>query len=71
MDEYRDQAKNVVMHIPSKYQKEMGKKSEVVTRVRGTQALRTTEKKVVDRLGALLPVIEDWHTQMAAMKICT
>ena len=42
-----------------------------VARVRGTQALGTTEKKVVDRLGALLAVIEDWHTRMAAMKVYT
>ena len=30
MDEFKDQSKNVVKHIPSKHQKEMEKKSEVV-----------------------------------------
>ena len=31
MDDFKDQAKQVVRHIPSKYSKEMATKSEVVS----------------------------------------
>ncbi len=33
-----------------------------VARVRGTQALRVSEEKAVDRLEGVIPVVEDWHT---------
>lgn len=38
-------------------------------RVRGTQALRQTEDKVVDRLQGLIPVVEDCHTRMALVMV--
>ena len=38
-------------------------------RMRGTQALRDTQEKCVDRLEGLVPVIEDWHARMALMKV--
>ena len=38
-------------------------------RVRGTQALRDTEDKAVDRLEGVVAVVEDWHTRMALMKV--
>jgi len=31
MDDYKDQEKHVVMHIPSKYSKKMSTKSEVMS----------------------------------------
>ena len=40
-----------------------------VARIRGVQALRDTEAKRADRFEGLLPVIEDWHTRMTAMKV--
>ncbi len=40
-------------------------------RVRGTQALRQTEDKAVDRLQGLIPVVEDWHTRMALVMVIT
>lgn len=41
-----------------------------VARVRGTQGLRLSEDKAVDRLEGLIPVIEDWHVRMSLMKVC-
>lgn len=38
-------------------------------RVRGTQALRLSEDKAVDRLEGLIPVTEDWHMRMSLMKV--
>ena len=42
-----------------------------VARIRGTQALRDTHDKQVDRLNGLIPVIEDcnWHGRMTVMKV--
>ena len=37
--------------------------------VRGTQALRVTEEKVLDRLQGLVPVVEDWYARMAFTKV--
>lgn len=38
-------------------------------RIRGTQALRVTQDKAVDRLQGLLPVAEDWHARMALVDV--
>ena len=38
-----------------------------VARVCGTQALRASEDKAVDRLEGVIPVIEDWHARMTLM----
>ena len=38
-------------------------------RIRGTQALRVTEDKAVDRLQGLLPVVEDWHARMSLVDV--
>ena len=38
-----------------------------VARVRGTQALRASEDKAVDRLEGVIPVVEDWHARMTLM----
>ena len=38
-----------------------------VARVRGTQTLRDSEDKVVDRLEGVIPVVEDWHARMTLM----
>ena len=38
-------------------------------RIRGTQALRSTHDKAVDRLEGLIPVSEDWHARMNLMKV--
>lgn len=38
-----------------------------VARVRGTQALRATEDKVVDRLEGVVPIVADWHARMTLM----
>ena len=40
-----------------------------VARVRGTQALRKTEAKAVDRLEGIAPVTEDWHARMTLVKV--
>ncbi len=40
-----------------------------VARVRGTQALRVSEEKAVDRLEGVIPVVEDWHTRMTLNKV--
>ena len=40
-----------------------------VARMRGTQALRDTQDKPVDRLEGVIPVAEDWHTRMTLMKV--
>lgn len=41
-----------------------------LARIRGTQALRDTEDRCVDRFTGVIPVIEDWHTRMTLMKVC-
>ena len=38
-------------------------------RIRGTQALRVTQDKAVDRLQGLIPVVEDWHSRMALVDV--
>lgn len=38
-------------------------------RMRGTQALRVTQDRAVDRLQGLIPVAEDWHTRMALVDV--
>ena len=38
-------------------------------RIRGTQALRSTEDKAVERLEGVVPVTEDWHSRMTLMKV--
>ena len=38
-------------------------------RIRGTQALRSTEDKAVERLEGIVPVTEDWHSRMTLMKV--
>ena len=40
-----------------------------VARVRGTQALRDTTDKRVDRLEGVAAVVEDWHARMALVKV--
>ena len=40
-----------------------------VTRMRGTQTLRDTQDKPVDRFEGILPVIEDWHARMTLLKV--
>ena len=40
-----------------------------VARVRGTQALRKTESKAVNRLEGIAPVTEDWHARMNLVKV--
>ncbi len=40
-----------------------------VARVRGTQALRFSEEKAVDRLEGVIPLVEDWHTRMTLNKV--
>ncbi len=40
-----------------------------VARVRGTQALRVTQDRAMDRLQGLIPVNEDWHARMALIKV--
>ena len=40
-----------------------------VSRMRGTQTLRDTQDKPVDRFEGILPVIEDWHARMALLKV--
>lgn len=40
-----------------------------VARMRGTQALRDTQDKRVDRLDGVIPVVEDWHTRMTLLKV--
>ena len=40
-----------------------------VTRIRGTQTLRDTQDKAIDRLEGVIPVVEDWHTRMTLMKV--
>lgn len=42
-----------------------------VARVRGTQALRISEDKAIDRLEGITAVMEDWHARMTLMKVCT
>ena len=37
--------------------------------MRGTQALRDTQDKPIDRLEGVTPVVEDWHTRMTLMKV--
>lgn len=37
--------------------------------IRGSQALRDTHDKPVDRLEGVIPVVEDWHTRMTLMKL--
>ena len=39
-----------------------------VARVRGTQYLRDSEDKRVDRYEGLIPTIEDWHARMIMLK---
>ena len=41
-----------------------------IARIRGTQALRDTQDKCVDRFEGLHPVVEDWHSRMTLMKVC-
>ncbi len=38
-------------------------------RIRGTQALRVTQDKVVDKLQGLVAVSEDWHSRMGLMNV--
>ena len=40
-----------------------------VARIRGTQALRDTQDKCIDRFEGLIPVVEDWHSRMTLMKV--
>ena len=40
-----------------------------MARIRGTQALRDTQDKPIDRLEGVTPVVEDWHTRMTLMKV--
>lgn len=40
-----------------------------VARMRGTQALRWTHSRPVDRFDGLIPVLEDWHARMTLMKV--
>ena len=41
------------------------------SQIRGTQALRDTQSKRVDRFEGILPVVEDWHSRMTLMKVHT
>ena len=41
-----------------------------VARVRGSQGARRNMNNGKGRLEGLIPVIEDWHTKMCAMKVC-
>lgn len=38
-----------------------------VAHVRGTQALRATEDKAIDRLEGIIPIVADWHARMTLM----
>lgn len=40
-----------------------------VARIRGTQTLRDTQERKVDRLEGVVPVCEDWHTRMTLLKV--
>lgn len=40
-----------------------------VARIRGTQYLRASEDKRVDRYEGLVPVVEDWHARMTLLKV--
>ena len=40
-----------------------------VARIRGTQALRDTQARRVDRFEGVVPVVEDWHSRMTLMKV--
>ena len=40
-----------------------------VARIRGTQTLRDTQEKRIDRLEGVDLVCEDWHTRMTLMKV--
>lgn len=40
-----------------------------VARIRGTQVLRDTQDKCVDRFDGVIPVVEDWHLRMTLMKV--
>ena len=42
-----------------------------VTRVCGSQSARKKMNNGRGCLEGLIPVIEDWHTKMCAMKVCT
>ena len=46
-----------------------GEDQLTVSRMRGTQTLRDTQDKPVDRFEGILPVIEDWHARMALLKV--
>lgn len=35
-----------------------------VARVHGTQALRATEDKAIDRLEGIIPIVADWHARI-------
>jgi len=40
-----------------------------VARIRGTQCLRASEDKRVNRYEGLAPVVEDWHARMTLLKV--
>ena len=40
-----------------------------VAAIRGTQALRDTQDKAVDRLEGVTAVVEEWHVRMTLMKV--
>ena len=40
-----------------------------VARMRGTQALRSTEETAMLRLDGILPVVEDWQARMTFLKV--
>ena len=40
-----------------------------VAGIRGTQALRDTQDKAVDRLEGVTAVVEEWHVRMTLMKV--
>ena len=40
-----------------------------VARIRGAQSIRASHDHPVERLEGVVPVIEDWHSRMALMKV--
>lgn len=49
----------------------MGGDQLTVARVRGTTALRMTHDTHLERLGGVVPVVEDWHGRLTFMKVAT
>ena len=49
----------------------LGRDQLIVARVCGSQCARKNMRNGRGCLKGLIPVIEDWHTKMCAMKVCT